>query len=63
MVRSSYGGARPREDFPLLAKLYLDGQLMLDELITRRLSLDAINDGFRDLEAGLGVRGVVVFDH
>jgi S-(hydroxymethyl)glutathione dehydrogenase/alcohol dehydrogenase len=63
MVRSSYGGARPREDFPLLAKLYLDGQLMLDELITRRLSLDAINDGFNDLEAGRGVRGVVVFEH
>ena len=32
-TRSSYGGARPRRDFPLLAQSYLDGKLKLDELI------------------------------
>ncbi|MGH7094029.1 MAG: alcohol dehydrogenase catalytic domain-containing protein, partial [Stellaceae bacterium] len=31
--RSSYGGARPARDFPLLARAYLDGSLKLDELI------------------------------
>jgi len=36
--RSSYGGARPARDFPLLARAYLDGRLFLDELITRHLS-------------------------
>ena len=27
----------PRRDFPLLARAYLDGRLMLDELITHRI--------------------------
>ena len=59
IVRSSYGGARPRRDFPLLARLYLDGRLKLDELITRHISLDEINDGFADMAKGSLVRAVV----
>ncbi|MCW5624824.1 MAG: Zn-dependent alcohol dehydrogenase, partial [Burkholderiales bacterium] len=35
IVRSSYGAARPRRDFPWLAQQYLDGKLKLDELVTR----------------------------
>src|SRR6266581_489013 len=38
--RVSYGNARPRRDFPLLARAYLDGALMLDELISGRITLD-----------------------
>ena len=45
IVRSSYGGARPRRDFPWLSRLYLEGKLKLDELITRRLRLEEINEG------------------
>jgi len=37
--RSSYGGARPLLDFPVLAGAYLDGRLKLDELITARMKL------------------------
>jgi S-(hydroxymethyl)glutathione dehydrogenase / alcohol dehydrogenase len=59
--RSSYGGARPARDFPLLARLYLDGKLMLDPLITRHISLDEINDGFAALKAGTAIRSVVMF--
>ena len=59
IVRSSYGGARPRRDFPLLAQLYLDGKLMLDELITTRLSLDGINAGFDLMRQGAAVRTVI----
>lgn len=59
MTRSSYGRARPRQHFPMLAKLYLDGDLLLDELITRRMRLDQINDGFADMAAGRIVRAVV----
>jgi len=62
MVRSSYGGARPRQDFPLLGRLYLEGKLMLDELITARIGLDQVNDGFATLAQGGGVRTVVQFD-
>ena len=59
IVRSSYGDALPRRDFPWLVEQYLEGRLLLDELITRRISLDEINDGFADLAAGIGTRTVV----
>ncbi len=62
ITRSSYGGARPRRDFPLLARAYLDGRLMLDELITQRIRLDQINDGFAAMERGEVVRAVINFE-
>jgi S-(hydroxymethyl)glutathione dehydrogenase/alcohol dehydrogenase len=60
--RVSYGNARPRRDFPLLARAYLDGSLMLDELISRRIKLDEINQGFDALKRGETIRSVVMFD-
>ena len=57
--RSSYGGARPRRDFPRLAAAYLDGKLKLDELITARIKLDEINQGFENLRQGRSIRTVV----
>jgi S-(hydroxymethyl)glutathione dehydrogenase/alcohol dehydrogenase len=60
--RSSYGDARPWRDFPLLVQAYLDGRLMLDELITQRIRLAAINDGFAALRSGTAIRTVVTFD-
>jgi S-(hydroxymethyl)glutathione dehydrogenase/alcohol dehydrogenase len=60
--RSSYGDARPARDFPLLARAYLDGRLMLDELITQRIRLRDINDGFAALKNGQAIRSVVTFD-
>lgn len=59
--RSSYGGARPARDFPLLANAYLDGRLALDPLITQRIPLSGINEGFEALKAGRAIRSVVVF--
>ena len=59
--RSSYGGARPARDFPLLAQAYLDGRLKLDELISGRIILDDINRGFDDLRAGNAIRTVIEF--
>jgi S-(hydroxymethyl)glutathione dehydrogenase/alcohol dehydrogenase len=63
IVRSSYGGARPRRDFPWLADLYLAGKLKLDELITERLTLEEINQGFARMGRRETVRSVVVFPH
>ena len=59
--RSSYGGARPLRDFPLLARAYLEGRLKLDELITARARLDDINRGFADLREGRSIRTVIEF--
>ena len=46
----------------MLAQAYLDGTLMLDELITGRMRLAAINEGFADLRSGKAIRTVVQFD-
>jgi S-(hydroxymethyl)glutathione dehydrogenase / alcohol dehydrogenase len=62
IVRSSYGGARPLRDFPWLAREYLEGRLQLDPLITRRIRLEEINEGFATLARGEGIRTVVMFD-
>ena len=61
IVRSSYGGAKPAQDFPLLARAYLDGQLKLDEMISARIRLEEINEGFAALKRGETVRSVIQF--
>ena len=60
ITRSSYGGAVPQRDFPLLARAYLEGRLKLDEMISARIPLEAINDGFAALKRGETVRSVVM---
>jgi S-(hydroxymethyl)glutathione dehydrogenase / alcohol dehydrogenase len=59
IVRSSYGDARPARDFPWIAREYLAGRVKLDELITRRITLDEINDGFAAMARGEGIRTVI----
>jgi S-(hydroxymethyl)glutathione dehydrogenase/alcohol dehydrogenase len=59
IVRSSYGDAMPKRDFPWIVEQYLEGKVMLDELITRRITLDEINDGFADIANGIGTRTVI----
>lgn len=61
ITRSSYGGAKPRKDFPAMAWAYLDGKLELDSLVTARIRLEEINEGFAALKAGEAIRSVVVF--
>ena len=61
IIRSSYGGARPRRDFPWLAGLYLQGELQLDELVSRRITLERINEGFEAMRRGEIVRAVIDF--
>jgi NDMA-dependent alcohol dehydrogenase len=56
-----YGFASPRLQIPELLALYRRGELKLKELITRNYSLDDVNRGYADLEAGKNIRGVIVF--
>ena len=47
-----HGGDTVRdEDIPQYVQAYLAGELKLDRLITRRLRLDEINDGFEEMRA------------
>jgi S-(hydroxymethyl)glutathione dehydrogenase/alcohol dehydrogenase len=48
---------------PRLLGLYKNGDLKLDELITRRYTLEEINQGYEDMLAGRNIRGVLIHDH
>jgi S-(hydroxymethyl)glutathione dehydrogenase/alcohol dehydrogenase len=61
LVGSLFGSANPRADIPKLLGLYADGQLKLDELVTRTYRLDEINHGYEDMREGRNLRGVINF--
>jgi Zn-dependent alcohol dehydrogenase len=54
-----FGMMSPVAAVPQLLGLYQAGQLHLDELATRRYSLEEINVGYADMHAGVNIRGVV----
>ncbi len=56
-----FGSCNPKSDIPLLATLYQSGQLLLDEMITKRYGLDDVNEAYADLAAGELIRGVIDF--
>jgi S-(hydroxymethyl)glutathione dehydrogenase / alcohol dehydrogenase len=58
---SAFGGARGRTDVPKIVDWVMDGKLKIDELITHRLKLEDINEGFALMERGESIRSVVVF--
>ena len=47
---------------PRFVDLYAAGRLPVDRLLTHRLTLDEINEGFDRLARGEAVRQAVVFD-
>jgi S-(hydroxymethyl)glutathione dehydrogenase / alcohol dehydrogenase len=55
------GSNQFKRDIPMLANLYLQGRLKLDELVSARITLDEINDGFAAMRKGTVARNVVVF--
>jgi len=58
---SAFGGARGRTDVPRIVDWYMDGRINIDDLITHRLTLDEINDGFELMHKGESIRSVVVY--
>jgi S-(hydroxymethyl)glutathione dehydrogenase/alcohol dehydrogenase len=61
LTGSYFGSCVPRVDFPRMLGLYMGGKLKLDELITRRYSIDEAPQAFADLESGRNARGMIVF--
>ena len=59
---SNMGSNRFRVDMPRLVDLYLDGRLKLDELVSARIGLDDINEGFAAMKAGAVARSVIMFE-
>ncbi len=62
LVGSLYGSALMTRDVPRLVALYRAGKLKLDELVSRELRLDEVNEGLAALEGGAVLRSVIRFD-
>jgi len=58
---TAFGGARGRTDVPKIVDWYMEGKISIDPLITHRLTLDQINEGFDLMHAGKSIRSVVVY--
>lgn len=56
-----YGSSNVHEDVLKLIGWYREGKLKLDELISRRIELDDVNDAFRAMEAGEVARSVIQY--
>jgi len=59
---SLMGSNRFPVDMPRLVDFYLSGQLQLDHLISQRIQLDQINEGFATMKEGGLARSVIIFD-
>jgi len=59
---SFMGSNRFRFDMPKYIEFYLDGRLHLDEMISSRIPLDEVNDGFDRMKKGEVARQVIMFD-
>jgi len=58
---SLFGASSPSKEIPALLELYRHGRLKLDELITRRYTLDTLNEGFEDMRSGRNLRGIISY--
>ncbi len=59
LIGTIYGSASIHVDIPRLVDLYMDGKLLLDELVSRRRPLAEVNEAFADMEGGLVARTVL----
>jgi S-(hydroxymethyl)glutathione dehydrogenase / alcohol dehydrogenase len=58
---TAFGGARGRTDVPRIVDWVVERKLDIEPLITHRLTLDRINEGFALMERGESIRSVVVY--
>jgi S-(hydroxymethyl)glutathione dehydrogenase/alcohol dehydrogenase len=58
---TAFGGAKGRTDVPKFVDWYMDGKIEIDPMITHKLSLDQINEGFDLMHEGKSIRAVVEF--
>jgi Zn-dependent alcohol dehydrogenase len=56
-----YGSSNVKQDVPKLIDLYKKGELKLDELISREISLDEVNEAFEAMKTGEVARSVIVY--
>lgn len=62
IVGTIFGSANIRYDIPHLLRLYEQGQLDLDSMVTRTYELADINQGYADMLDGKNIRGVLLYE-
>jgi len=55
----NFGSTNAKHDIPLYADLYLQGRMNLDDLVSKKISLREVNDGYAALKDGALTRVVV----
>jgi S-(hydroxymethyl)glutathione dehydrogenase/alcohol dehydrogenase len=58
---TAFGGCRGRTQVPGIVDWYMEKKINIDDLITHKLKLDKINDGFDLMTRGESIRSVVVY--
>lgn len=61
IIGTKMGDVVPARDIPWMVDLYRQGRLELDSLVSRRWSLEEINEAIADTRAGAARRNVIVF--
>ena len=59
---SLMGSNRFPVDMPRLVDFYMAGKLKLDQMVSQRIKLEQVNEGFADMKRGELARSVIVFD-
>ena len=59
VVGVNFGSTNAKRDIPMYAQLYLQGRMNLDDLVSKRISLRDVNEGYAALKDGSLTRVVV----
>lgn len=59
---SAMGSNQFPVDMPRLVDMYMAGKLKLDEMVSRRIKLEQVNDAFAEMKRGEIARSVIVFN-
>lgn len=62
LTGSNMGSNQFRTDMPRFVDMYLDGRLKLDEMVSKTIKLEDINEGFAEMKTGAVARSVITFD-
>src|SRR5271170_4054759 len=55
----NFGSTNFKRDIPMFADLYLQGRLNLDDLVSQRIALRDVNDGYAALKDAIGRRPII----
>lgn len=61
LIGCRYGSARPHHDFPMIAELYLEGKVLLDELVSEIHPMEDFHTVVEHMHTGTLARGVLQF--